>query len=67
MAVIKNKDIKKMNESELVKKLAELRMEHVKARTKIESGAAPENPGKVKEIRKAIARILTQRRLIKRK
>lgn len=67
MAVLKNKDVKKMDEKEMEKKLSELRMEYVKARTKIESGAAPENPGKVKEIRKAVARILTQRRLIKRK
>ncbi|MDD5417956.1 MAG: 50S ribosomal protein L29 [Candidatus Nanoarchaeia archaeon] len=67
MAVLKIKDIKKMEEKEMEKKLSELRIELMKARTKIASGTAPENPGKVREIRKAIARILTKRREIRKK
>lgn len=67
MAVLRTKDLRKMDEKEMDKKLSELRTEMLKARTKIQSGAAPENPGKVKEIRRAIAKILTQRRLVNKK
>ena len=51
-----------MNEKEMEKKLLELKVELIKANTKISSGTAPDNPGKVREIKRAIARILTKRR-----
>ena len=59
MAVLKNKDIKKLDSKERDKKLEELRLELSKERAKIEIGATVTSPGRIKEVRRAIARILT--------
>lgn len=55
MTRLKSKDIKKMEHSEKMKKIEELKMEMIKA--KVESSKA--GSSKAKEIRKTIARILT--------
>ena len=56
MAVLKNKDIKGMNAEELNKRLKELNLELIKSRSQRAQGAAV----KTKEIKRAVARILTQ-------
>ncbi|MCW1296291.1 MAG: 50S ribosomal protein L29 [Candidatus Parvarchaeota archaeon] len=58
MAIIRMKELRKMSEKELDEKLSELRKELINARTKIASKVNPDNPGKIKEIKKTIARIL---------
>lgn len=54
MAVLKYKDISKMSESDLKEKLKDLKMENIKATV-----TANKQNAKTKEIKKAIARILT--------
>lgn len=54
MAVLKSKEIRGMKEGEKTKKLKELKLELVKAK-----GKAGQSNVKVKEIKKAIARLLT--------
>lgn len=58
MAVLKSKDISKMNEKEMAEKLKELKQELIKANV----SARKSGKIKVKEIKKAIARILTAQR-----
>lgn len=58
MVIIRIKDLRKMSVKELDEKLSELRKELINARTKISSKVNPDNPGKIKEIKKTIARIL---------
>ena len=55
MAVLKMKDIKKMNEKEKEDKLKELQLELIKARVNASKGSN----NKIREIKKAISRILT--------
>ena len=55
MAKLKTKDIKKMSESERMKKIEELKLELVKAKVSV----AKSGSSKAKEIKKAVARILT--------
>jgi len=55
MAVIRKSELKKMNKEEAEKKLQELRLELVKARVSASKNAS----SKTKEIKRAIARILT--------
>ncbi len=62
MAVLKNKDIRKLDDKETSKKLDELRLELSKERAKINIGATVTSPGRIKELRKAISRILTVER-----
>ena len=54
MAVLKAKDIKSMKKTDIDKKLKELKLELVKSRANTGQGSS-----KTKEIKKAIARLLT--------
>lgn len=55
---LKPDDIRKMSPEERKEKLEELRMELVKLRLQAEMGTL-DNPGRIRAIRKTIARILT--------
>jgi large subunit ribosomal protein L29 len=48
-----------MSSEERTKKLGELRTELLRLKTMIEAGGTVDNPARVKELRKTIARILT--------
>jgi large subunit ribosomal protein L29 len=59
MAVLRKKEIRKLDEKDTKKKLEELRLELSKERAKINVGASVTSPGRIKEIRRTISRILT--------
>jgi large subunit ribosomal protein L29 len=59
MAILRKKDLRKMDERELDKNLGELRMELSKEKANIHIGASVTSPGRLKEIRRTIARIKT--------
>ena len=59
MAIMKKKDIRKLDQKETRKKLDELRLELSKERAKINIGASVTSPGTIRHTRRAIARILT--------
>ncbi|MEM3361852.1 MAG: 50S ribosomal protein L29 [Candidatus Anstonellaceae archaeon] len=59
MAIIKKSELKKMDENMLVSKLDELKKELNLERGKIFAKAKVQSPGKIREIKKTIARILT--------
>jgi large subunit ribosomal protein L29 len=59
MAILRSEEIRDMDPMELEDKVSDLRNELLRERSKIASGGAPENPGRIKEIRRTIARILT--------
>lgn len=60
MVILRNKDIRKMDEKDMNKQLSELHLELAKERANIAIGANVTSPGRIKEIRKTIARIKTQ-------
>ena len=60
MAILKMSKIKTMDKKELESKRDELKLELSKEMGKIKVGGFPENPGKLREIRKTIARINTR-------
>ncbi len=62
MAILRMKQIKEMKGPELEEKMRELKLELSKERASSEIGGTVKNPGKIKEIRRTIARILTSRR-----
>lgn len=55
----KFKEIKQLGKAELENKLKELKKEFMKSSTQKSIGTTPENPGRIKQIKKMIARILT--------
>ena len=62
MVILHVADVRKMNDADLDKKIEDLKKELMRLRTQISQGTAPEKPGRVKEIKKTIARILTIKR-----
>ena len=64
MAIMRKKEIKEMNEEDLKKKLNEFRLELMKLNAQRKVGGSV-NPGRIRELRRTIARILTELNLRK--
>jgi len=62
LTILRVKDIRAMSSAERRRKLLELRNELMKMVATVKSGGAVENPGRIRELRRAIARILTVER-----
>ena len=63
MAIIKTSELKQMDDKALTNKVNELRNELISINAQVAMGTLPENPGKIKEIKRTIARILTIKNL----
>lgn len=59
MAILRTKEIRKMDEKQMEKQLKELNLELSKERANIHIGASVSSPGKLREIRRTLARIKT--------
>jgi len=57
--ILRVKEIRDMSAEDRRKRLRELQTELVRLKTMIKAGGAIENPARVRELRKTIARILT--------
>jgi len=59
MAILRYKEVKKMSDKELSSQKLELNKEVLRLNSQVASGTTPENPGKIKEIKRTLARIET--------
>jgi len=59
MPIIRLKEIRDMSHENRLKKLSELQTELMRLKTMVKAGGSVENPARVRELRKTIARILT--------
>lgn len=59
MPVMRKSEIKQMLPEERTEKLNQLRTELLRFKTMVSSGGTIENPARIRELRKTIARILT--------
>ncbi|KCZ73301.1 ribosomal protein L29 [Candidatus Methanoperedens nitroreducens] len=59
MAILRNDEIRNMNSTERQEELDKLKLELIRERAVASAGGAPENPGRIREIRRTIARIKT--------
>jgi large subunit ribosomal protein L29 len=59
LAILRKREIKQMLPEERTKKISELRAELTTIRTQVKSGGTVENPSRVRELRRAVARLLT--------
>lgn len=59
MAILRPDEIRDMSDSELEEQLNDLQLELSQERGQIAVGGFPENPGRIREIRRTIARIKT--------
>lgn len=70
MPILRKKDIRDMSFEDRRKKVVELRTELVRLKTMVKAGGAIDNPSRIRELRKTIARLLTidnEERLVKEK
>lgn len=59
MAILRLKDIRDMSSAERREKVTELRTELARLKTMVEAGGSIDNPTRIRELRKTIARLLT--------
>jgi len=59
LPILRKRELKQLLPEEREKKLVELRTELVKLRTSVKSGGTVENVGRIRELKRTIARILT--------
>ncbi|MDN5358390.1 MAG: large subunit ribosomal protein [Candidatus Diapherotrites archaeon] len=59
MAIARAKELRQKSEEELRKMLAEYRAELRRIKAQTAAGVRPENPGRARELKRTIARILT--------
>lgn len=59
MAVLRKREMSQMLPEEREKKISELRAELTTIRTQVRSGGTVENPMRVRELRRAVAKLLT--------
>ena len=59
MPILRLKDIRGMSAEDRDKKVSELRAELARLKTMVRAGGAVENPARIRELRKTIAKILT--------
>jgi large subunit ribosomal protein L29 len=56
---MKTKEINKLKPEDLVKKESELRLELSTLKGQASTGTPPKNPGRIRQIRRTLARIIT--------
>jgi large subunit ribosomal protein L29 len=59
MPILRVKDIRAMSSQDREKKLVELRAELTRLRTMVKAGGTIENPARIRELRKSVARVIT--------
>jgi large subunit ribosomal protein L29 len=62
MAIFRMDELRNMSPEELAEELHDLKDDLIREKGIVKTGGAPENPGRIKDIRKAIARIKTVQR-----
>ena len=60
MAIFRAKDVQQLSDVELQENMGKLKMELVQHYGKVSEGGATENPGHIRELRRTIARMLTE-------
>ncbi len=60
MAIFRAREVHQFSDVELQENLQKLRMELLQKYGKVSAGGAAENPGRIREIRRTIARMLTE-------
>jgi large subunit ribosomal protein L29 len=59
MAILRLKEIRALSSEQRAQKVTEFRTELARLKTMVEAGGAIDNPSRIRELRKTIARILT--------
>jgi large subunit ribosomal protein L29 len=63
MAIFRAREVHQMNDVELAENMQKLELELMQLFGKVSSGGASENPGRIRELKRTIARIKTVQNL----
>ena len=61
MAIFRAQEVRQLSDVELLEQEQKLSLELIQERGKVSAGGATENPGRIREIRRTIARIQTEK------
>ena len=65
MPIIKRNEYRALTPAQITDRLMEVRKELMRLKAQISMGTPPENPGRVRALKKTVARLLTKRSQIK--
>jgi large subunit ribosomal protein L29 len=60
MAILRATEIRQLSDIELKEQMDKLRIELIQHNGKISAGGSTENPGRIRELRRTIARLMTE-------
>jgi large subunit ribosomal protein L29 len=61
MAIIRSSEIRQLSDVELQEQMEKLRIELIQHYGKVSAGGSTENPGRIRELRRTVARLLTEK------
>ncbi|MBN1193874.1 MAG: 50S ribosomal protein L29 [Methanomicrobiaceae archaeon] len=62
MAIFRAREVAQQSDVELEEQLSKMQLELIQDKGKVSAGGATENPGRIRELRRTIARIKTEQR-----
>lgn len=60
MAIFRARDVSQLSDVELIEQVDKLKMELIQYHGKVSAGGSTENAGRIREIKRTIARIMTE-------
>ncbi len=61
MAIIRSSEIRQLSDIELQEQMEKLRIELIQHYGKVSAGGSTENPGRIRELRRTVARLMTEK------
>ncbi|MCM2465566.1 50S ribosomal protein L29 [Methanoculleus oceani] len=61
MAIFRAQEVRQLSDTELLEQEQKLSLELIQERGKVSAGGATENPGRIREVKRTIARIRTEK------
>ena len=61
MAIIRSSEIRQLSDVELQEQMEKLKIELIQHYGKVSAGGSTENPGRIRELRRTVARLLTEK------
>jgi large subunit ribosomal protein L29 len=60
MAIFRAKDVRELSDVELQEQMEKIKLELIQHYGKVSAGGSTENPGRIKELRRTVARMMTE-------
>jgi large subunit ribosomal protein L29 len=60
MAIFRAKDVRELSDVEMQEQMEKIKLELIQHYGKVSAGGSTENPGRIKELRRTVARMMTE-------